>query len=309
MNVSVQNEEAGSLFNPSFGFSDSVSRRETSRASFLVWIALIMLILSVVRSTGFVPTYQWKDSGEQITCEKCPPGSFVAKHCTLQSATQCQPCPDQHYTQYWNYLEECRYCNVFCEGQELVEHECTATHNRICKCQPGYYQVGPQICVKHKECRPGFGVSEKGTSETDTECVPCAPGTFSATSSAVLHCKPHQNCTKTGHLVSLPGTPYHDTLCTNCLDPDNIEKIHPDCHEEVLDFLVYKILQICQHKHSQIIRRESIKPKKMLNHKRLRACLTRSMDTMQEQRLLLRLLYILRQPRLKQTLRTLRHVD
>ncbi|MEE6527608.1 hypothetical protein FKM82_029098, partial [Ascaphus truei] len=176
------------------------------------------LLLTVLQVASSVPTYQWRDGNiaEELKCQQCPPGTSVAKHCTSQSETLCQPCPDLHYTQYWNYLDKCRYCNVFCGAQERVKHECNATHNRVCECQPGYHR-GFQFCVRHKECGPGFGVSQPGTEDTDTECTRCPPGTFSAQSSSLQRCGPHRDCAKLGLEINVPGTPYHDTLCTKCL--------------------------------------------------------------------------------------------
>lgn len=109
------------------------------------------------------PTYQWKDAvtNKKLTCQQCPPGTFVAQHCTQDRQTVCEPCPDLHYTQYWNYLEKCRYCNVICEEKQVEVQQCNSTHNRVCQCQEGYYSE-MEFCIKHSECPLGFGVEKLG---------------------------------------------------------------------------------------------------------------------------------------------------
>ncbi|XP_063815227.1 tumor necrosis factor receptor superfamily member 6B [Pseudophryne corroboree] len=116
---------------------------------------LALLLMTMRESICSAPTYHWSDheTGEIVKCQQCPPGTFVGKHCTSKSVTECRPCPDQHYTQYWNYLEKCRFCNVICEDREEIKHECNATHNRVCECKPGY-QRGLHFCVKVRECDP-----------------------------------------------------------------------------------------------------------------------------------------------------------
>ncbi|XP_053309650.1 tumor necrosis factor receptor superfamily member 6B [Spea bombifrons] len=206
-----------------------------------VQVALIICMVVAGLSASRVPTYEWTDgaSGQSVVCEQCPPGTFVAKHCTLETQTRCSPCPDQHYTQYWNYLEECRYCNVFCGAREMLLHECSATHNRVCQCPPGYHRRA-HLCVRHTECHPGYGVVLKGTANRDTQCVRCPLGTYSALASATDPCLPHTNCTDKGLTENLPGTPEHDALCTSCSNPD-LEKGEPECKDAILEFLAHHI--------------------------------------------------------------------
>ncbi|OCT60335.1 tumor necrosis factor receptor superfamily member 6B isoform X2 [Xenopus laevis] len=209
----------------------------------LAKLALCSLMLALAQTSPSVPTYQWRDSvtGELLICNKCQPGTLVAKHCTSSSPTQCQPCPENHYTQYWNYLDKCRYCNVFCEDRERVEHECNATHNRVCECKPGYHR-GVHFCVQHKECGPGYLVSKKGTAESDTECAPCPTGTFSAHPSMEKHCQAHTNCSSLDLKVNVPGTTHYDTLCTGCLGHYNLKEVNAECDQAVQDFVVHKKL-------------------------------------------------------------------
>ncbi|OCT62546.1 tumor necrosis factor receptor superfamily member 6B [Xenopus laevis] len=207
----------------------------------LAQLALCSVILALAQTGPSALTYQWKDSvtGELLICNKCQPGTSVAKHCTSTSPTQCQPCPDNHYTQYWNYLDKCRYCNVFCEDRERVKHECNATHNRVCECQPGYHR-GIHFCVQHKACDPGYRVSQEGTAESNTECAPCPAGTFAVHPSMEKNCRPHTNCSSLGLEVNVPGTTHHDTLCTSCLGHYNLQEVNAECDQAVQDFVVHQ---------------------------------------------------------------------
>ncbi|XP_010152852.1 PREDICTED: tumor necrosis factor receptor superfamily member 6B-like, partial [Eurypyga helias] len=121
--------------------------------SLLQWMFAPLLLFLAELVSGNKPTYQWKDaaSNEVITCHQCPPGTFVARHCTQKTETVCDPCPELHYTQYWNYLEKCRYCNVICGEKQVEVQQCNATHNRVCQCQEGYYSE-MEFCIRHSGC-------------------------------------------------------------------------------------------------------------------------------------------------------------
>ncbi|XP_075032724.1 tumor necrosis factor receptor superfamily member 6B [Mixophyes fleayi] len=135
-------------------------------------LLLALILMTVREATSSAPTYQWTDheTGIMVQCQQCPPGTFVAKHCTYKSKTECQPCPDQHYTQYWNYLDKCRFCNIICQDREEMKHECNATHNRVCECQPGY-QRGSHFCVKVRECGQSSGLSNNGDPDCDRAVI------------------------------------------------------------------------------------------------------------------------------------------
>ncbi|XP_078507812.1 tumor necrosis factor receptor superfamily member 6B [Lissotriton helveticus] len=206
-----------------------------------VILAVVLLVNSVVEVTGSIPTYQWKDptSGEAVTCQKCQPGTYVTSHCTQDTPTVCQPCPDLHYTEFWNYVERCRYCNVFCDEREVEAQPCSATHNRQCQCQPGFY-LDFEFCVEHSECTPGFGVLTLGTEHKDTQCQKCPPGTFSNTSSRTEPCQPHRDCRAEGLEVNVEGDQHHDTLCTSCQVYD-AQGTQEDCEQAIFDFMVSRM--------------------------------------------------------------------
>lgn len=59
-------------------------------------------------------------------------------------------------------------------------------------------------------------ISSPGTLSQNTQCQPCPPGTFSANSSSSEKCQPHRNCTALGLSLNVPGSSFHDALCTSC---------------------------------------------------------------------------------------------
>nr|KAF6472745.1 TNF receptor superfamily member 6b [Molossus molossus] len=184
----------------------------------LPWaLPLLLLVLAPCGVAGDVPTYQWwdADTREWLTCGQCPPGTFVHQPCGRDRPTACRPCPPQHYTRFWNYLERCRYCNVICGEHEEEAQPCSVVHNRACRCRPGFFALAG-FCLEHSPCPPGYGMVALGTPTQDTQCQQCPPGTFSANSSSSEQCQPHRNCTALGLALNVPGTPFHDAMCTSC---------------------------------------------------------------------------------------------
>uniref|UniRef100_A0ACB8F6G1 Uncharacterized protein n=1 Tax=Sphaerodactylus townsendi TaxID=933632 RepID=A0ACB8F6G1_9SAUR len=111
------------------------------------------------------PTYKWQDpiTNYELVCQQCPPGTFVAQHCTQDMPTRCESCPSLYYTQYWNYLDECLYCNTICNSREEEVRPCNATHDRACHCKAGYYfDPVSDFCLPHSTCPLGSGVAQPG---------------------------------------------------------------------------------------------------------------------------------------------------
>ncbi|XP_057272577.1 tumor necrosis factor receptor superfamily member 6B [Pezoporus wallicus] len=224
------------------------------------WMFAPLLLLLLARlgcSTQHV--YQWRDaaSNEQLTCRRCPPGTFMAQHCTRDRPTRCEPCPDLHYTQYWNYLDKCRYCNVICGERQVEVQQCNATHNRVCQCQDGYYSE-MEFCTRHSKCPPGFGVEKRGTPFENTQCSACPRGFFSSSASSTEPCQPHQDCEQQGKVVNVEGNQYHDTLCTSCRRDRGNSTQEPapgddDCEQAMIDFVAYQNIPIRKLKRLQQI--------------------------------------------------------
>ncbi|XP_050774339.1 tumor necrosis factor receptor superfamily member 6B isoform X2 [Gopherus flavomarginatus] len=181
------------------------------------WMVGAIVLFLAVPISSTTPTYPWRDpvTNNKVVCHQCPPGTFVAQHCTRDKPTVCAPCPDLHYTQYWNYLEKCRYCNVICGELQVELHQCNSTHNRVCQCRHGYYSES-EFCIEHAKCPPGFGVVKLGTPHQNTKCEKCPQGFFSSSSSSTEPCKVHQSCSQQGKETNVVGNQFHDTLCTTC---------------------------------------------------------------------------------------------
>ncbi|XP_074965372.1 tumor necrosis factor receptor superfamily member 6B isoform X1 [Phalacrocorax aristotelis] len=248
------------------------------------WLFAPLLLFMAELGCSAPPTYQWKDAvtNKKLTCQQCPPGTFVAQHCTSDRQTVCAPCPDLHYTQYWNYLEKCRYCNVICEEKQVEVQLCNSTHNRVCQCQDGYYSE-MEFCIKHSECPPGSGVEKLGTPFENTQCRPCPPGFFSSSNSSTKRCQPHQDCKQQGKVTNVKGNQYHDTLCTSCKPGRSNSTQGPapgddDCEQAVIDFVAYQNIPIKKVKRlQQILERSPRKPAldtKALIQEKFRAFLT-----------------------------------
>ncbi|XP_061074528.1 tumor necrosis factor receptor superfamily member 6B-like [Conger conger] len=183
-------------------------------------LVVVMFLTVVTDATNIsVSTYQLHDpvTGVTLTCNRCPPGHHMQAHCTTTYDTQCVPCKPRHFTQYWNYLSKCLYCNNFCGENEFVKKECSPENNRLCECREGYYH-NHGFCVRHRKCPSGQGVEREGNAHRDTMCAKCSTGTYSATSSAHEPCISHNNCKALGLQTVVKGTVWHDNICASCED-------------------------------------------------------------------------------------------
>nr|XP_006639513.1 PREDICTED: tumor necrosis factor receptor superfamily member 6B [Lepisosteus oculatus] len=180
-----------------------------------VWFCCSVLVFAAGSGASLTPTYQWKDdkTGEAVTCEKCPPGTHMKRHCGRDRRTECAPCPGLHYTEFWNYIDECRYCNVFCTENEFEKRKCSPTHNRLCECRAGFYRRY-EFCIRHSVCPAGEGVVANGTAHEDVQCQTCPIGSYSSTPSGTEPCRPHRWCPP--GQIAIPGDDKHDTFCSSC---------------------------------------------------------------------------------------------
>uniref|UniRef100_UPI00398EDA1C tumor necrosis factor receptor superfamily member 11B-like n=1 Tax=Pristiophorus japonicus TaxID=55135 RepID=UPI00398EDA1C len=197
--------------------------------------------------SSFAPLYQhWDDElAQYYTCEQCPPGTYRKTHCNAERRTECAPCSDSHYTEYWNHLDECQYCNVFCKEYQYLKHECNGTHNRVCECVEGHF-FEFEFCLKHYECPPGFGVKRIGTPYINTECIKCPKGFFSVNTSANQSCQKHTNCTVLGLKQVLQGDTFQDNVCQPCQNRDasSLECFDPPIKKDIAlcDEAVFKFI-------------------------------------------------------------------
>ncbi|XP_007571184.1 tumor necrosis factor receptor superfamily member 6B-like [Poecilia formosa] len=182
----------------------------------MLYLSVLLLFPGILLCAAEDPTYEHQDrtTGEILQCKQCKPGTYRTAHCTATKETKCVPCPSDHYTELWNYLNRCLYCNNFCSQNQEVEIECSATNNRVCRCKAGFYMM-EDFCVRHTECGPGHGVQAIGTPKNDTVCEKCPKGNFSSSSSASDQCVKHQVCSGE-NVMLLQGSAFHDTVCGTC---------------------------------------------------------------------------------------------
>ncbi|XP_078254591.1 tumor necrosis factor receptor superfamily member 11B-like [Rhinoraja longicauda] len=205
-------------------------------------LAIAPFIYASAEASASEHTYQH----EGRVCRRCPPGLYMKRRCTKSHDTICAPCTTNHYTQFWNYIHKCQYCNNFCQENQYVKSECNQFHNRVCECKDGYFWKY-EFCMKQKECPQGFRVAAPGTPHKDTVCAKCGPGFFSSVSSATMQCQRHTNCTELGLKLDIVGTMWHDNLCSPC-QPSGTEEGISECEEALFNFVA----------------RQNIRQKKML---------------------------------------------
>ncbi|NWT03638.1 TNR21 factor, partial [Mionectes macconnelli] len=151
-------------------------------------------------------------TNEELTCDKCPAGTYVSKHCTKSTLRECSPCPDGTFTKHENGIERCHSCRKPCELPMIEKTHCAALTDRECTCLSGTFQTN-DTCVPYTVCPVGWGVRKKGTDTEDVRCKPCPRGTFSDVPSSVMKCKPYTDCFGKNMVVIKPGTKESDNVC------------------------------------------------------------------------------------------------
>ncbi|XP_028326780.1 tumor necrosis factor receptor superfamily member 11B-like [Gouania willdenowi] len=182
------------------------------------------------------PKYKYKDpvTSDMRLCDQCPPGTAVKKHCTADTPTDCQPCPESHFAENWHWGDTCQYCTSVCKERQLVKQHCNSTHDQLCECAPGFHLV-VEFCITHSTCPPGSGVSAVGTPISDTVCERCPDGYFSPGSSSTKPCHPHRNCSELGLKTLRWGTSTSDSLCSRQDKKATLDCLHRHtlCHTDV----------------------------------------------------------------------------
>ncbi|XP_074542393.1 tumor necrosis factor receptor superfamily member 5-like isoform X2 [Halichoeres trimaculatus] len=166
------------------------------------------------------PLLTFKDtdpiSGKPLTCDRCPPGTYLRARCTEHKKSACAPCPQGSFTELWNYIGKCLRCSA-CAHNQVVKAACTAQSDCQCACRSGfYYDQRYDTCVPHSECPSGQEVLSAGTADQDTVCRTCPNGTFSDVVSAQKNCSQHRSCQAAGLELLLRGSAWHDNVCMSC---------------------------------------------------------------------------------------------
>ncbi|KAM3931421.1 tumor necrosis factor receptor superfamily member 21 [Leptodactylus fuscus] len=191
-------------------------------------ICLLAILLCHLETTGADPV-QFSDkktiilpSGKylytnpvtkiNVTCDKCPAGTYVSKHCTQFALRECSPCPNGTFTRHENGNDRCHNCSPPCEPPMVMKMPCSALSDRECSCPSAMYLLNG-TCVNHTVCPIGWGVRKKGSETENVKCKTCAHGTYSDVPSSTLRCKTHTNCSALGLIVLEPGTNEQDNIC------------------------------------------------------------------------------------------------
>ncbi|XP_044301125.1 tumor necrosis factor receptor superfamily member 21 isoform X1 [Varanus komodoensis] len=148
----------------------------------------------------------------ELTCDKCPAGAYVSKHCTMTSLRECSHCASGTFTKHENGIESCHLCRKPCEPPMVERIRCTALTDRECACPSGSFLDG-KTCTPYSVCPIGWGVRKKGSETEDVKCKPCPRGTFSDVPSSVLRCKMFTNCTQNNLTLLIRGTKERDNIC------------------------------------------------------------------------------------------------
>lgn len=185
-------------------------------------------------------------SGKEVTCAQCPPGQFLRRRCTESTESVCEDCPPGSFTALWNYIGRCLRCGIC--GRNMVQHRvCQRDRDCACQCKPGYYyKERAGMCVRWAECGTGTGVTVPGSPVRNTECAPCANGTFSDRVSSESGCSAHSLCQAPGSKVILKGNAWHDLICAGSCEEA--------CRHDGVDFLRRLLPSFFSH-HSLSLRR------------------------------------------------------
>uniref|UniRef100_A0A8D1JMZ2 TNF receptor superfamily member 21 n=1 Tax=Sus scrofa TaxID=9823 RepID=A0A8D1JMZ2_PIG len=151
-------------------------------------------------------------TGQVLTCDKCPAGTYVSEHCTNTSLRVCSSCPMGTFTRHENGIEKCHQCSQPCPWPMVEKLPCAALTDRECTCPPGMFQSNG-TCAPHTVCPVGWGVRKKGTEMEDVRCKQCARGTFSDVPSSTMRCKAYTDCLSQNLVVIKLGTKEADNVC------------------------------------------------------------------------------------------------
>ncbi|XP_078281147.1 tumor necrosis factor receptor superfamily member 5-like [Rhinoraja longicauda] len=202
-----------------------------------IHIFFILLLICQLSQVTACDTDKYEHDG--VCCPLCSAGNAVAKHCTVQTDTECNPCPPGEYIEHPNGFEKCLKCKTCKGGSGLqIEQECTSTLNTICKPKKGYYCIRTNCAMAkiHSTCPAGHGVKEKGTQLNDTMCEMCPAGMFSRTKSSTEACMNWTACDELNLQLFEPGSSDADVKCAEA--NNNLRIIIPVIAIAVIIFIL-----------------------------------------------------------------------
>ncbi|XP_077998319.1 uncharacterized protein LOC144451373 isoform X2 [Glandiceps talaboti] len=151
---------------------------------------------------------------DEICCQKCKPGYFVAANCSESMDTQCMPCLPGYYSNDWtadNLCKELNPCNIS-HAYIAVPASANNTHDNICSCEDGYHVEEIKelkiTCKENPICPPGQGIHAG-------QCKPCENDHYSDTWSRVEACRQQPKCRENGLSIEMEGNATFPTICIN----------------------------------------------------------------------------------------------
>ncbi|KAM4691838.1 tumor necrosis factor receptor superfamily member 5 [Rhinophrynus dorsalis] len=141
---------------------------------------------------------------------------WMSKECSSNSGTVCLDCSSGTYQSNWNTESSCNlhsYCDHNAGLEKVMEG--TAERDVQCRCQSGRHCSSPscETCVLNTACAPGHGVTRPANMSSDTQCSPCAEGTFSNVTSDTEPCRAWSSCDIEKE-EQIPGTSSTDVTCS-----------------------------------------------------------------------------------------------
>ncbi|XP_030224163.1 tumor necrosis factor receptor superfamily member 14 [Gadus morhua] len=147
-------------------------------------------------------------------CPACPAGQQVYKDCEERIMTKCKDCSNGTFQEGFNVKKECSNCTK-CDAGLKGKKLCSSKSDAVCEVLDGFFCIdsnggGCRAAQSHTVCSPGYYIGQTGTADKDTECLPCANGTFSNGTSS---CQPHTICESKELKLMKPGTDSTDSEC------------------------------------------------------------------------------------------------
>ncbi|XP_076472708.1 uncharacterized protein LOC143302081 isoform X2 [Babylonia areolata] len=149
-----------------------------------VFLSLAVLLAVIMSSLvgGHEDVHNYEANG--VVCHKCPPGTYVDKHCVKDfTNSTCISCQNHTYMNTFNDKKGCQSCKSSCPKNGEEVQACTATTNRQCRCDIGFHQFPIDAVDDHYECephsscdKPGQGVKHYGNHSHNTQCEQCREG-------------------------------------------------------------------------------------------------------------------------------------
>ncbi|XP_074537096.1 tumor necrosis factor receptor superfamily member 14-like [Halichoeres trimaculatus] len=199
--------------------------KSRKRSRMKLWFLLMIIIMKASSGQMCHQTEYW--NGNEC-CPMCGVGHRVKTDCEGEKSTSCQPCSEGTFMNKLNGLRSCFHCSECEEAAGLkIKRLCMWISDSVCEPLEGFFCTEPSedgcgAAQRHRSCDPGHYISQRGSSESDSECSPCSEGTFS--DGTFTSCQNHTECDPSNQQLLRPGTGSQDAECGE-LEPDRTKEI------------------------------------------------------------------------------------